>query len=568
MTIDAHTAGAQAGRALALRAAAPKAAVPGGARPTAKPKKAAPVPGGAASVTDPLNTNALLTPQELLKRAQQLAQADTAAQVKAIQAVQDQERARAANQAKQILAATQAAAGLQTGIGDQTAASFQHAAQDIGGLAQGFSGQLRDTASTEAQKVLDQLRSVGATNLSPNVAVQGDALANLSYGLGGYLPASALLTGGTALAAAQRQLPASTIAHGNQEALGAVAAGDQAARAYDPKILDAKAALPGATKDYASTLSSLLNNSFNQRLDIAKYLTGIDQFNTKTGLQVDQFNTRTKIQEARLNLDAQKFARQQLQQDRTYSIDLKSLGIRSAAAQRAALAQEFKLSNGGFTPLQVNKLKGDAAAIAADAFNGVPKSGKQSALPPLNFGQALAEMRKGAGDGAIPLSVALDALEKAGFKVPARYAKLRGGLAQQGDPFVSGQVRVSESANRAGAPLNPSVTSFVAQVAGVAGVPLTITTGTNHNEYVIHTNRVSDHWDGNAADILYGHGSPGHPDPALTKLGQDALIAAGMPPAEARKQTGGLFNIGNKQIIFNSMEGGNHYNHLHVGVRP
>jgi hypothetical protein len=37
------------------------------------------------------------------------------------------------------------------------------------------------------------------------------------------------------------------------------------------------------------------------------------------------------------------------------------------------------------------------------------------------------------------------------------------------------------------------------------------------------------------------------------------------------KQSGGLFNLhwrGHRiQVIFNTTEGGNHWNHLHVGVR-
>ena len=40
-----------------------------------------------------------------------------------------------------------------------------------------------------------------------------------------------------------------------------------------------------------------------------------------------------------------------------------------------------------------------------------------------------------------------------------------------------------------------------------------------------------------------------------------------MPAAKARRVDGGLFNIGGYQIIFNSMIGGNHFNHLHVGLR-
>ena len=53
----------------------------------------------------------------------------------------------------------------------------------------------------------------------------------------------------------------------------------------------------------------------------------------------------------------------------------------------------------------------------------------------------------------------------------------------------------------------------------------------------------------------------------LVRLGRKALIAAGMPKAQARKQTGGLYNVNGFQIIFATNEGGNHYDHLHVGYR-
>jgi hypothetical protein len=124
-----------------------------------------------------------------------------------------------------------------------------------------------------------------------------------------------------------------------------------------------------------------------------------------------------------------------------------------------------------------------------------------------------------------------------------------------------GKVELASGADRAGVAIKPAVLNFISSIAGIAGQPLTIGTGTNHNQYVQGRPGVqSDHWTGWAADIP----SSGA---ALTKLGQDALIAAGANPAWARAQRGGLFNIGGKQIIFNSMEGGNHFNHLHVGIR-
>ena len=133
---------------------------------------------------------------------------------------------------------------------------------------------------------------------------------------------------------------------------------------------------------------------------------------------------------------------------------------------------------------------------------------------------------------------------------------------------ASGQISVAQGANRAGVKIKPDILEFAKQVAAVWGKELTITTGTNHNQFVAgegHTQ--SAHWTGEAVDIAVNHNSPGQVDPQLTKLGQDALIAAGMPEAQARKQHGGVFNIGHYQILFNTTVGGNHYNHLHLGVR-
>jgi hypothetical protein len=71
--------------------------------------------------------------------------------------------------------------------------------------------------------------------------------------------------------------------------------------------------------------------------------------------------------------------------------------------------------------------------------------------------------------------------------------------------------------------------------------------------------RQSQHWTGHAVDIAAS-------GKALTRMGQAALIAAGADPKWARKQKGGLYNIGGRQIIFNTNEGGDHWNHLHLGA--
>jgi hypothetical protein len=120
-------------------------------------------------------------------------------------------------------------------------------------------------------------------------------------------------------------------------------------------------------------------------------------------------------------------------------------------------------------------------------------------------------------------------------------------------------VTLASGADRKGVHTQEPVLQFVGMLGLNLGRKLTITTGTNHNQMTVNGN-VSAHWDGHAGDIAMS-------GKALTAAGRRALILAGMDPREAAKVKGGLFNIGGYQIIFNTNEGGNHWNHLHVGIR-
>jgi hypothetical protein len=119
----------------------------------------------------------------------------------------------------------------------------------------------------------------------------------------------------------------------------------------------------------------------------------------------------------------------------------------------------------------------------------------------------------------------------------------------------------SPSADRPGMPTARSVLQFVGALGRMAGRRLMIGTGSNHSRMTVDGN-VSDHWSGHAADIPASGAT-------LRNLGYMALLRAGMSVAQARRarQTGGLFNVGPYQIIFATDQGGNHYNHLHVGIR-
>lgn len=128
------------------------------------------------------------------------------------------------------------------------------------------------------------------------------------------------------------------------------------------------------------------------------------------------------------------------------------------------------------------------------------------------------------------------------------------------DPDVAGyRATLGPTADRSEVATSAKVLEFGTAVAQWYGRSLVIGTGTNHRQYVIGTDRESEHWKGNAAD------TPAEGDD-LTRLGQAALIAAGMPPEVARTKTGGVFNVNGYNILFNTDVGGNHYNHLHFGV--
>ena len=110
--------------------------------------------------------------------------------------------------------------------------------------------------------------------------------------------------------------------------------------------------------------------------------------------------------------------------------------------------------------------------------------------------------------------------------------------------------------------LTPAIKGAVRGISATFGEPLTVTSGHRPGARTTSGN-VSDHASGNGADI-------GAKGARLTRMGQAALIWAGMDPKKARRTRGGAFTFykgGRRiQIIFNSNVGGNHNDHLHVGV--
>lgn len=146
----------------------------------------------------------------------------------------------------------------------------------------------------------------------------------------------------------------------------------------------------------------------------------------------------------------------------------------------------------------------------------------------------------------------------------------------------SGSVVVAPGADKPGKGLQKPVLTFLHELAGVQGRTVTVTTGTNHNQYVQgRPGVVSDHYAGNAADL--GMGGDARSSPAVSRKGD--LVAAhaiqlasglSFQKALAIAQGGGVHNFDTTvdgrrvqvQVLWKTNIGGNHYNHVHVGVAP
>lgn len=229
--------------------AAPPTSSSGGAAPAAA---AAPPGGGSAgtSTSQPPGTNPLtallqnfansqphpLSFQQQMQLAQTQAKAQLAPQLAANrgqmqQALLANQQAQAQAQQDATRNATQQAgiagalARILKGQGPATAAAYQNAAANTGALAQGFSGDLAQTAQTEADSANAYLQGLGAPAGQMIDPAKGKAAANVLYGLGGYLPGASLEREGAAFTAAANAMPATAIGRGQQLASDALRAG-------------------------------------------------------------------------------------------------------------------------------------------------------------------------------------------------------------------------------------------------------------------------------------------------------------------------------------------------------
>ncbi|MCW2951031.1 MAG: Peptidase, partial [Conexibacter sp.] len=139
---------------------------------------------------------------------------------------------------------------------------------------------------------------------------------------------------------------------------------------------------------------------------------------------------------------------------------------------------------------------------------------------------------------------------------------------------AKGKVVIDPNANLPGRPMQKSILAYVAAMAGIYGKPIVITTGTNHNQFVEGTTRVSDHPAGNAADLGMVANGGSDDSPVGDRLATAALMLAGVSNEQATQMAGRelvftkVHNGLHINILWRTYTGGNHHNHVHVGVRP
>jgi hypothetical protein len=148
-----------------------------------------------------------------------------------------------------------------------------------------------------------------------------------------------------------------------------------------------------------------------------------------------------------------------------------------------------------------------------------------------------------------------------------------GGDCGLSDSGVPGKVTIAPGANKPGQPIKQLVLEYVARMAGIYGKTIVVTTGTNHSYYTVDGN-VSDHATGNATDLGMIANGGTDDSPIGDKIATACLMVAGVPDGQAASMAnaGGLWTLHHNhmriQCIWKTYEGGNHHNHVHVGVQP
>lgn len=354
-------------------------------------------------------------------------------------------RQQAEMEAQRKLAEGQALAyGLQQlGISGAVQSAFQNAAQAQAGLAQGFSGATRDAASAAAA---DQARQLSGTGQEGAVRNQGEAMGNVTYGLG-YIPATQLNQTGAAFGAQAALQPGFAVQFGQ------LAKAEREREFADElmKFADQKAEVIGKRPELAMDMLSKLNKpSSSSKATIRQLANGQLQAFGPDGRPVGKPYGPTKTVKAakQPNLQARSLSNGQVQwfDPQTGQPVGKPVGPPRAAAKKAASKGynlQFKKFDGygqwfdprtgkpvggrvaaprsggasggrsdGLSASKVQQLREDAFLSARDGIKGYEENGV--VYPPKKPVDVLNDLL----DAAIPFDIAVRAVAR--FFPPAK----------------------------------------------------------------------------------------------------------------------------------------------------
>lgn len=221
-----------------------------------EPQPAPAVTGGNAALLDDvlggIGSYKPPTTKQLMQQAKQLAGLQLNPQEQLL--TSQENRATAQAQAAATLQGElgKALANIVAGIGPEVQDTYHQAGQDTAALASGFSSGLRSTADADAQKINSLLDALGAPAAQHIGTGKTDDLADVLYGLGGYIPGNALAREGAAFTSAADMLPATATGQGAQLAQQEIATGQKNVQTLADQLASLEAQRPGLVQNALS----------------------------------------------------------------------------------------------------------------------------------------------------------------------------------------------------------------------------------------------------------------------------------------------------------------------------
>ncbi len=414
-----------------------------------------------------------------------------------VQRQKDAARQQAELEAGRKLAEGQALAyGLQKlGISKSVQDAFLNAGHAQAGLAQGFSGATRDTASAQAA---EQQRMLSGTGQEGAVRNEGEAMGNVTYGAGGYIPASVLNTAGAAFGAQAALQPGFALQFGQlakaerdrQWASELMGWADKEADVLSqkPKLMadamdsvrDQQQALAKAKQDAAEfsykrqqdsldrkdkrtkAANDRKQKTLDRRLKVEKEKWDrlVDRERVRQGdARVAQGDARVRQGDVRLSTSQQSLELRASQYAQSNAQSWARIGVSDKNSQISAARNELAWKKyksggkttvaGGVTPAQAQRYRRDAGKLASRAWNGVKETRmvdgeRVTGTVNMTYQEA---MREGIAQG-VPLSVMQSALNTF-WKKPGVAASWEKPGSGQGRPKVPFQMREPKQPRRA-----------------------------------------------------------------------------------------------------------------------